>query len=699
MKKIFLLVALLLVLVGCEEVTVDPTTKLVEVDLVVKSGDLIQFYLDSEDHGNLEDVTFEVVFKNLLENNLTEDDFTIKWFENEDEVVSNLNKKTYKVIVRTTMEKTIKVEASYNKAGKSETLIDSRNISVSEKPTQVTINNEFNTHIEKLLYGGTNELKYQAVLNGNLTHKEAIWTIEYRNNKNEVTKDEVVVDLTSKGFPKEGIAYLDLDYVFDQVGEYVIQLKAGKYESNFRFVVVSYGPFNLTIHENDTLVQTNDYQDRTLIVGAAPESLGEGEYHWYLNGELIEGENEQQLIHSDNSIGGYLYYVEFVPKDDIFETIKTDPILIVNGVEVANLDEFYSAYDNKTEAIILTNDINYGSGRNPNPEADNSIKIDYPFTLYGNGYEFETGGINIIFNITSDNVYFSNLTISESNKYSVHYNNVKNGYLENVSFVNPGRGGSMTSLSAALYVNTSEVIIKNTSISGATNTGIRIDSPGATQDKKSILTILGTFDHGGTFLPVASGNSKRENVEVRSEGFVDFSIPLQASLDGEEGEFAIIRWSNEEEAVSWTLNQPTNWKYLPGEYLDIHGITIDVRLGELLGGGPIQGDLDMVYIFLDMFRQYGTIEIFNLDNESIGKYYVVGYQKDSLVKYYNETNALEVPEGYYEFASDKLLYSSDTEGNNPVKIEVPSIVGEYRVRITVGDALDLGYFTIQITND
>jgi len=162
MKKIFLLVAFLLVLVGCEEVTVDPTTKLVEVDLVVKSGDLIQFYLDSEDHGNLEDVTFEVVFKNLLENNLTEDDFTIKWFENEDEVVSNLNKKTYKVIVRTTMEKTIRVEASYNKGGKSETLRDSQNISVSEKPTQISINNVYNNHIEKLLFGGNNDLTYQA---------------------------------------------------------------------------------------------------------------------------------------------------------------------------------------------------------------------------------------------------------------------------------------------------------------------------------------------------------------------------------------------------------------------------------------------------------------------------------------------------------------------------------------------------------
>ena len=136
----------------------------------------------------------------------------------------------------------------------------------------------------------------------------------------------------------------------------------------------------------------------------------------------------------------------------------------------------------------------------------------------------------------------------------------------------------MTSLSAALYVHSSEVTIKNTAISGASNTGIRIDSPGAAETKKSILTILGTFDHGGTFLPVASGNSKRENVEVWSEGFVDFSIPLQASLDGEDGEFAIIRWSNEEEAVSWTLNQPTNWEYLPNEYLDVEGITIDVRL-------------------------------------------------------------------------------------------------------------------------
>lgn len=693
MKKILFFIGMLLILVGCEEVTVDPTTRQVEVDLVVRSGDLMQFYLDSEDHGNLEDVSFEVVFKNLAENNLTEADFTIKWFENENEITANKNKKTYVVIVKTTMEKTIKVEASYNKGGKSETLRDSQNVSVSEKPTQIVINNVYNNHIQKLLYGGSNELTYQATLTGNLTHKEALWTVEYRDSKNEVTKEEFSINLTDEGFPKEGVGYLDLDYQFDKVGEYVIQLKAGKYESNFRFVVVGYGAFDLAIHEEDTLIQTANFSERRLFVGAAPEALGEGEYRWYLNGELLVDENEQQLTHNDNSNGGYLYYVEFVPNNEEFETIKTEPLLIVNGLVVNDLEEFNNALgDEEVGAIVLANDIDYGSG--------SRIEIKRPLTIYGNNKEFKTSGIDIIFNITSDNVYFSNITISESRKYSVHYYNVSNGYLENVSFVNPGKGGSMTSLSAALYVHSSEVTIKNTAISGASNTGIRIDSPGAAETKKSILTILGTFDHGGTFLPVASGNSKRENVEVWSEGFVDFSIPLQASLDGEDGEFAIIRWSNEEEAVSWTLNQPKNWKYLPNKYLDVEGITIDVRLGELLGGGSIPGDLEMVYIFLDMFKQYGTIEIFNLDNESLGRYYVVGYQTgENSVKYYNRPSSVEVTEDYYVFGFDKLLYSSDTEGETPVKIKVPAIAGEYRVRITVGDVLDLGYFTIEVTNE
>ena len=666
MKKVILFLSLAFLLVGCVEITDDPANKNPEIELQ-NEGQLEQIYEETEE---LEDIKFTVVLKNFEENEIDLETVTISWFHGNSEIESSKNQFTHLVEIKSTLNLSVKVVVSYEKDGKTTLLEESKVINVIEKPTQIILkNNISDDHILKLKLGADNTIIYNAEIIGNLTHKNATWIIQKRDeNMGIIEEEKILVNLQDDMIIENNIGKLTLEYNFDSIGIYLINLEIGKYNSNDQHVSFDY---EFEISNSGELTQVSNFTNRKLQVGKVPEKLGEGTYNWYLNGQImIENTNKLEIIHENNDIGGYLYYVEFSPNNSELPTVKTEPILVVNAIPVGSLDELLLAINEKVKAVVLTNDI---------LNVSKTININHEMTIVGNNHTIKSTGISIILNINSNNVYFKDIIIDQSSRYNIVYNRANNGYLENVILANPGTGGGLTDLSAGLFVNQSEVTVKNLTISNGTNTGVRIDSPYNVDNvKKSILTVLGTFKHNGVFLPIGSGNSYKKDIEVKALGFVEFVLPLQSNIDG--GGMAIRRWSNESERLSWTLNDPNKTLYDKGEALDVAGITIDVKGA----GHEIQGDLELVYMFLEMFDQYGTIEISNLDDEIISTYYILGFKNE-------ETQNLD-----YEFGEDLLLYSSSIENPNYVRPILPTEIGQYKVRISIGGELDLGFFNIYI---
>lgn len=661
-KKALFLFILLIPLIGCEEITPIPSTKDVEIEFQI-DGDLEQYYEENED---LKDVKFTIIFKNLKENNLTEKDLTIKWYLGNIEQTDNLNKKELIVIVNKTMEEEVKATVEYKKNNEDKKLELEEVVKVNIKPTQILLKNNINN--DYIIDTTTiKKVEYEATISGNLKHKNGQWiVIERNNNLEEINRETFDINLEEDMIVENNIGKISKEFEFDNDGNYMIYFIIGKYQSNYQHFILTYENLNLELE--GIQIQDSNYTSRTLKLNNNPNNLNNGTIKWYLNGNSIDNDNNYSFIHNDLSIGGFLYQVEYIPNDESKEIIKSKPLLIVNGKIIYTKEELNNEINNKTKAIIL----------NSNIELSNTLNINYELTIVGNGYTISSPGIDKIIEVISNNVYFYDLIIKESRKYNLIYSNVNNGYIEKVIFENPGTGGSITDLSAGLFVNASEVIIKDVTIKNGTNTGIRIDSKEG--KKKAILTIYGSFNYENIFLPIASGNSKKDNIEVNAKGFVLFVIPLQSSDGGE----AIRRWSNESDAVIWTLNNPNKTNYNPEDIIDVYGITIDIKLGTM----QINANLDFVYTFLKLFNQYGTLEIYNLDDELINKYYIV----DATVNYDDDTN----PYKDYEVGQDKLIYSLDNNKDDLVRPILPKGKGTYRIKITIGDELYLGFFEINI---
>ncbi len=670
MKKLLFIITFMFLLVGCEEIDLNPRIPAPELELKVE-GQLDQIFELSEE---LEDVTFTLILKNFDENEINKEELTIVWKEGET-VIEKEDPYTHHVEIRGVYNIEVSVTVTFQFKNKTETLTESRVIKVIELPTQISLDNDIDdsVFITNLIYAEDTNVGFTATITGNLTHTRATWII----SKSGAEELRIMVeDLQNELVVENGVGKLMFNYDFIEVGNYTISLEVGKYKSDYQHVSVKYGDFEILFDE-EQLIQTENYTDRTLNVTGVSEVLGDGVYHWYLNGELLENQDDEMTIyHTDKDVGGYLYHVEFVPDDASFDIQKTEPVLIVNAIETDTVAGFNSHLENGTKALFIKEDLDFGN---------EEIKIDYELTIVSDGKALKNERITNFITVTSDNVYFKNIRLEEAKKYILIYSGVKNGYLEDVIFHNPGADGSPTDLSAALYVMESEVIVKNIVLSFSDamgNTGIRIDSSkDKPNSKNSKLTILGYFHDGEILLPVASGNSLKEKVEVEAVGFVEFVIPL---LDA-----AIRRWSNEQQAIQWILNNPNKVDYEQDDAVDVEGITIDISFGGSLDQ-EFQGDLGFVYLFLDMFNQFGTLEFLKLDGTPVSRYYIIDYEGGG--KFDSEG---------YEFSGDRLLYALDPTGQVYAKPIVPDEPGEYLVNVSIGDeafggALDLGYFHITV---
>jgi len=687
MRKIIILAALffsVLILSSCEEIT-DDYNKEQEPSIELKTeGELTQIY---EDGQLLEDVSFTVELKKFTENNINLSNVEINWYVNGQVIVEHKNKNTITQKVNSPGEITIKVEVKYVFEGAPKTLEEHALISVLKTPTQIVVSNSIDSSKSNVsvTVGENTNITFTGTITGNLSHPILKWVILRETSGEPILVEEIPItsnDLVVVG--KKGTA--TLPYNFTDVGNFIVSMQTGegylqdanKYVSNTTHINVNYGLFEITSNNDKVMNTTTGITSRTLTVNELNKSLvGEGVYKWYLNGTLLENNDNKTYIHSDQSLGGYIYQVKYFPNSDPTKPIETDPFLIVNGVLVSSEAELLQAIANEEKGIIFSNNINYTQTE--------ALEIDFETTIYGNGKTFSSGEISTFVKVTSDNVKIANITLDKSQKYSLHIEQAENVYLENIKMSDFGNTDFNSFLqgnfNSGVYVDRSSVVINNIEFLTGAMVGIRIDQHmGA---GKTTLKLYGSLKYNledPVLLPVGSGKSALEGVEFIASGFDYFALPA--------GDITIRRWDNIGDPISWELYAPNKVDYNVGDYLDLFGIGINIDIS-FLKGFDISGEngLAFVKLYISMFKQYGKIDIIKMDDPTeavIMSAYIVGDLDESL------------------YGEDRLIYSLskdiNTEDNpvTPIRPSLPTEKGEYKIRIYIGEEFYLGYIIINI---
>lgn len=688
MRKILLLGALFVsvfMLASCEEITED-YNKEQEPSIELKvEGELFQKY---EDGQALEDVTFTVDFKKFSENNIDLNNVEIKWFINNQIIAEHNNKKSIVQKVNAPGNITIKVEVKFTFEGSLKTLEENSLISVNKVPTQILVENNVDPSRSNIsvTIGENTNVTFTGTIIGNLNHPILKWVILRETSGEPELVEEIMIkneDLILSG--EKGTA--TLNYNFSTTGNYIVSIQTGegylqdanKYISNTTYINVNFGLFEITTTENKVMNETNGITNRTLTVNELDkEVVGEGVYKWYLNGVELDNDNKTTFVHTDITLGGYVYQVKYIPNNNPLEPVETDPFLLVNGVLVDNVAELLDALNSKTKGIILTDDITY-----PSESEDDTLVINYDLTLYGNGKTFSSNEIKTFIKVKSNNVNIANITLNRSRKYSLHIENSENVYLENIKINEFGSTDLNEFLkgdfNAGVYIDRSKAIINNIEFLTGAMVGIRIDQH--MEEGKTILKLYGelTYDiEDPVLLPVGSGKSPLEGVDFIASGFDYFALPA--------GDITIRRWDNIGDPISWEIYDPIKTEYNAGEFLDLFGIGININIS-FLKGFEISGEngLEFVKMYIKLFKQYGKIEIFNVENEEdmLMKYYIVG-----------DTDAETI------YGEDRLIYSNDklliTDKNLAIEPKLPSEKGEYKIRIYIGEEFYLGYIIVTV---
>lgn len=680
MRKILLslLIMFSFVLVSCQEIT-DDYNKAKEPSIELKvEGELTQVYEENED---LEDVSFEIVFKQFTENNINMEDVEINWFIRNQLIEEHSNKTNITQIVNSPGDINVRVEVKFVFEERAKTLEADSLIRVIKTATNILVTNSIDdaNHRISVKLGDNNEVEFTGRITGNLKHSVIKWVIQKQTSgEPEIYREFEVDDLENVG----GIGITNFTYKFEEPGSYIVFLQTGegisqdanRYISNSTHINVGYGQFELSTEDEKVLSTNAGITNRVLNVNPLDEGLvGEGVYEWYLNGEKLI-HTGLTFTHEDASLGGYLYQVVFNPDDPLIVPLKTDPLLIINGVEVSNETEMLTELDNKTEALILTNDIEYTN------EAE-SLNLDYPVTIYGNGHTLSSKEISIFISVTSNNVYLSNMTIVRANRYNLMFTRVDNGYLEDIKVDELGGGSNPNDFlsgdfGSGVYINKSEVVVNNIEFISGGLVGIRIDNDSSGTSKKASLELIGEFKYNSEdplFLPIGSGKSSKEGVEVIATGFDYFALPA--------GQITIRRWDNQGDPVTWEIYDQEKTEYQSGEFLDLFGIGINVDIGFLgLEISNAEG-LMFVKMYISMFKEFGTLEITDLEDKVLNTYYIVG-ETDEVV-----------------YGLDKLVYSETKElnVNNQVEPKLPTEPGQYKIKIYISDEFYLGSVFITIT--
>lgn len=683
MKKVLLGVFILmslLVVTACKEIT-DDVNKAKQPSIQLKNeGQLIQIY---DENIELEDVKFTVIFKNFEENNIQMADVTIEWWIRDVKVDAYSGLTEITQVVNAPGDISVRVVVKFVLEGKDKTLEQDKLISVAKVPTQILITNSIDQskHQISVKLGTNNDITFNGKITGNLNHPVVRWVIQKQTTGEPEFYDDAIAELTKTG----GEANTSFTYVFNETGNYIVTLQTGeglsqdanRYVSNSIHINVNYGTFELTTLDDLVLNSEAESFERNLLVTELEisDELVEGEYVWFVNNEPIE-HSGLTYQHTESQLGGYLYQVKFIEKGTNKVIASTNPVLVVNGLEVSSESELLAALDSEVEGIILTNDIVYSN-------VSQSLVLDYPVTIYGNGHELSSAEIQVFISVTSDDVKLSNLKIVRAQRYNLMMTRVNNIYLEDLVLAELGGGGDANSFlngefGSGVYINKSEVVINNIEFATGGLVGIRIDNDLSTSDKLARLELIGSFkypDDDALILPIGSGKSSKDGVEVIATGFDYFALPA--------GNITIRRWDNQGEPITWEIYNPQKTSFEQGEFLDLFGIGINIDIAFLdLEFSGAEG-LMFVKMYIKQFKQYGKIEFTTMDNddEIIKRYYIVG-----------ETNTTV-------YGLDQLVYSLTPELNieNQVEPTLDLEPGQYRMKIYIGEEFYLGHIILTIT--
>lgn len=681
MKKIIVGLFVILVLLtfsACKEVTDDYNKNQLPAIELKNQGQLIQIYDENLD---LEDVTFTVILKRFEENEIDMETVTIAWYIRGElkEEYTNLTEITQ--VVNAPGEISVNVVVTYMFEGEIKTLEQNKLISVARIPTQIIITNDYDptTHQVSVKLGEESNIKFSGRITGNLNHLVVRWVIQRQTTGEPEPYDDIVAEVTKGG----NEATTELQYQFIQAGNYTVTLQTGeghsqdanRYISNSIHIDVNYGVYELST--NDERVLSEDSEDFTrelTITELDSQIVGEGTYEWYLNHEPLN-HTGLTYTHTDSTHGGYLYQVKFIQSEtnDILEV--SNPLLIVNGREVATEEALLTALDAQVKGIILTDNIEYS-----NPSA--ALNLNYPVTIYGNGHYLRSLEILVFMSITSNDVKLANIKIERANRYNVMISNVDRVYLEDLVLEDLGGGSNQSDFlsgdfGSGIYINKSEVVINNIEFVNGGLVGIRIDNDFSTPSKIARLELLGEFkynDDDPLILPIGSGKSNKDGIEVIASGFDYFALPA--------GQITIRRWDNQGDPITWELYNPDKIVYQEGEFLDLEGIGINVEISFLNLEFANASGLLFVKMYIKTFGEYGTLQLTPIDSDDVLlTYYVIG-EYENLV-----------------YGGDKLVYSLTPElaienGIEPVLNVEP---GQYRVKIFIGEEFYLGHIIITVT--
>lgn len=682
MKKIlFIIVSIigLLTFTACKEITDDYNNAQQPSIQLKNEGQLVQIY---DENTTLEDVKFIVIFKQFEENEIDLESVTIEWYVRDVHIEEYNNLTEIIQTVNSPGEIPVKVVVKFQFEEQLKTLEQNALISVSRIPTQILISNSVNqsTHQISVQLGAQSQITFSGKVTGNLNHPVFRWVIQKQTTSEPEIYEDIVADMTETG----GEANTSFTYHFSEPGAYIVTLQTGegqsqdanRYISNSIHINVNFGTFEVSTL--DQLVLNTEAEDfnRFIVVSELDSEAtgGDGTYEWYLNGEQLE-HTGLTYTHEASELGGYLYQVKF-RKTDTNEILDvTNPILVVNGIEVSTEAELLTALADKKEAIILLDDIQYS-----NPEAP--LVLDYPVTIYGNGHELSSLEIQVFISITSDQVKLSNLKITRANRYNLMMTRVNHIYLEDLEFEELGGGSNPTAFlngdfGSGVYINKSEVVINNIKFNTGGLVGIRIDNELSGTSKIAKLELIGNFIYPSDdplLLPIGSGKSSREGIEVKANGFDYFALPA--------GNITIRRWDNQGEPIEWQIYDQEKTEYVEGEYLDLFGVGINIDISFLNLEISGASGLDFVKMYIEIFKQYGKIDFTAIDNddEVIKTLYVIG-ETDSVV-----------------YGFDQLVYSLTSELNleNGIEPTLDLDPGQYRMKIYIGEEFYLGHIIITI---
>lgn len=672
------LLSTVLFIVGCVEITEDYNQRQQPAIELVNKGELIQIY---DENVELEDVAFTVVFKQFTENAIQLENVTIHWYVRDQLLDEFTNKTTYTQVVNAPGEIPIKVEVIFTFEGQERKLEENQLINVVKTPTSIIVTNNLDTttHRISVTLGGQSEVEFTARIFGNLNQPVFKWIIQKQTSGEPVLVEEIIAEVTVQD--GEGTAVLV--YNFEESGNFIVTLQTGdgisqdanRYLSNSTHIHVGYGHFAISLEESRVQTLQAGITSRTLSVTKLDESLvGEGEYVWYLNGVPLN-HTGLSYQHTNSDLGGYLYEVHFEPTGD-GPNLKTEPLLIINGTEVSTEAELLTALEEKVLGIVLTDDIEYSN-------ESSSLLLDYPVTIYGDGYTLSSKEIEVFISVTHDQVYLSNVTILRANRYNLMMTRVKNIYLENIKVDELGGGSSPTSFlsgdfGSGIYVNKSHVTIKDVEFISGGLVGVRIDNDTNLAKDKATLELLGEFKFNSEdplLLPIGSGKSQARSIELIASGFDYFALPA--------GDIVIRRWDNQGDPVTWELFNPTKITYAPGEVLDLFGIGISVDIAFLQLEISDANGLEFVKLYISLFKQYGKLEITTLDDQIQNTYYIIGESEAS--------GELKLDGLAYGLESTLLI-----NGGEEVQPILPETPGQYKVKIYIGEEFYLGHIIIEV---